>query len=65
MLSFLRGTPIVAVRPHLMADPRPDFLKNSDLFVAYLCTDYGDPNKLGTARRKLKSLRQMSSTEPQ
>ena len=61
MLSFLRGTPMVAIRPHLMTDPCPDFLEDFDLFVAYLRTNYGDPNKLGTARRKLKALRQTSS----
>ena len=52
---------MVAIRPNLMADPRPDFLEDFDLFVAYLRTNYGNPNKLDTTMRKLKALCQTSS----
>ena len=61
MVSFLRGTPMVAICPYIMSDPCPDFLEDFDLFVAYLRTNYGDPDELGTARRKLKALCQTSS----
>ena len=61
MVSFLQGTPMVAIRPYIMSDPHPNFLKDFDLFVAYLRTNYGDPDELGTARRKLKALHQTSS----
>ena len=45
----------------MIAKPRPDFLSDFSTFVAYLRTNYGDPDELGTARRKLKALRQVSS----
>jgi hypothetical protein len=61
MISLLRGTPLLAVRPLLSYDPRPYFLDNHRLFVEYLQTNYGDPDEKGTARRKLKNLRQITS----
>jgi hypothetical protein len=61
MVSLLRGTPLLAVRPLLAYDPRPYFLDNHRLFVEYLQTNYGDPDEKGTARRKLKNLRQITS----
>ena len=61
MLSFLWGTRMVTIHPHLMFDPCPDFLEDFNLFVALLRTNHGNPNKLGTARRKLKALCQTSS----
>ena len=61
MISLLRGTPLLAVRPLLSFNPRPYFLDNHRLFVEYLQTNYGDPDERGTARRKLKNLRQSTS----
>jgi hypothetical protein len=58
MVSLLRGTPLLAVRPLLSFDPRPIILDNHRSFVQYLQTNYGDPDERGTARRKLKALRQ-------
>jgi hypothetical protein len=61
IISLLRGTPLLAIRPLLSFDPRPYFLDNHRLFVEYLQTNYGDPDEKGTARRKLKNLRQITS----
>jgi hypothetical protein len=61
IISLLRGTPLLAVRPLLSFVPRPYFLDNHRLFVEYLQTNYGDPDEKGTARRKLKNLRQTTS----
>ena len=58
MISLLRGTPLLAVRPLMSYDPRPIMLDSHRLFVEYLQTNYGDPDEKGTARRKLKNLRQ-------
>ena len=59
MISLLRGMPLLAVRPLLSQTPRPFMLEDYVLFVEYLRTNYGDPDEKGTARRKLKSLRQV------
>lgn len=59
MISLFRGTPLLAVRPLLSQQPRPIMLEVFTLFVEYLQTNYGDPDEKGTARRKLKSLRQV------
>jgi len=59
MISLLRGTPLLAERPLLSQIPRPIILEDFTLFVDYLRTNYGDPDEKGTARRKLKALRQI------
>jgi len=59
MISLLRGTPLLAERPLLSQIPRPIILEDFTLFVDYLRTNYGDPDEKGTARRKLKALRQV------
>ena len=61
MTSLLRGMPLQAIRPHILASPKPAFLLSIDEFIAYLKTNYGDPDEKGTARRKLKALRQTGS----
>lgn len=61
MISLLRGSPLLAVRPLMSAVPRPFILEDHRSFVDYLRTNYGDPDEKGTARRKLKALRQTSS----
>ena len=61
MISLLRGTALMAIRPHLSGVVRPLFLQVYDDFVAYLKTNFGDPDEKGTARRKLKALRQTNS----
>lgn len=61
MVSLLRGTALMAVRPHLSATTRPLFLLQYTNFVEYLKTNFGDPDEKGTARRKLKALRQVNS----
>jgi hypothetical protein len=58
MISLLRDTPLMAIRPLLSIVPRPLVIDNYYLFVDYLQTNYGDPDERGTARRKLKALRQ-------
>lgn len=59
MISFLRDTPLLAIRPLLSEVPRPAILDDYAAFVEHLRTNYGDPDEKGTARRKLKALRQM------
>jgi hypothetical protein len=59
MISFLRDTPLLAIRPLLSETPRPGILDNYSSFVNHLRTNYGDPDEKGTARRKLKALRQL------
>ena len=61
MVALLRGTALMAVRPHLVAEIRPSFLLSYPVFIEYLKTNFGDPDEKGTARRKLKLLRQTSS----
>ena len=61
MISFLRKSPLLAIRPHLAEYPRPDFLNNYLLFQQYLRTSYGDPDELGTARRKYRACVQKGS----
>ena len=59
IISLLRGTPLLAVRPLLRQSPRPEILEDYELFIQYLRTNYGDSDERGTARRKLKALRQV------
>lgn len=61
MISLLRGTALMAIRPHLTAAIRPRFLNDYDEFVLHMSTNFGDPDERGTARRKLKALRQTGS----
>lgn len=51
----------MAVRPLLSMDPQPYFLEDLREFIQYLHPNYGDPDERGTARRKLKALRQTAS----
>src|SRR5690348_12715153 len=44
MISFLRDTPLLAIRPLLSEVPRPAILDNYQSFVDYLRTNYGDPD---------------------
>ena len=61
MISLLRGTPLEAIRPYITSTIKPSFLLNFDEFILRLKLNYGDPDETGTARRKLKSLRQTTS----
>jgi hypothetical protein len=61
MISLLRDTPLLAIRPLLSEYPRPFILEDYPAFVKHLRTNYGDPDEKGTARRRLKALRQMGS----
>lgn len=61
MVSYLRDAPLLAVRPLLQENPRPEMLEVYTDFIAYLRSNYGDPDEKGTARRKLKSLHQVGS----
>lgn len=61
MISFLRDTPLLAIRPLLSEVPRPAILDNYVAFVNHLRTNYGDPDEKGTARRKLKGLKQLGA----
>ena len=56
MISYLRGTPLEAVRPYLNARPRPRCITDYDEFITYLRSNFGDPDEIGTTRRKYKSL---------
>ena len=57
-ISLLQGLLLHTTLPHLQERPRPEFLNNYAAFVYYLGVNYGDPDKSGTARRKIKALRQ-------
>jgi hypothetical protein len=61
MVALLRGTALMAVRPHLVAEIRPVFLQSYVSFIDYLKTNFGDPDEKGTARRRIKGLRQTTS----
>ena len=61
IISLLRGTPLLAIRPLLEATPRQAMFDDHTLFVQYLRLNYEDPDERGTARRKLDSLRQIGS----
>ena len=61
MISYLRGTPLDAISPYLTALPRPSFIESYDEFIAYLRSNFGDPDEIGTTRRKYKALRQTTS----
>ena len=61
MIALLRGLPLHAIQPHMQKRPRPGFLNNYAACVSYLHVNYGDPNESGTARRKIKALRQTNS----
>lgn len=61
MISLLRDTPLLAIRPLMSAEPRPAMFNDHKLLVEYLRTSYGDPDEKGTARRKLKGVRQNGS----
>jgi hypothetical protein len=56
MISLLRDTPLLAIRPLLSEYPRPFILEDYPAFVKHLRTNYGDPDEKGTARRRLKAL---------
>ena len=58
MISYLRGIAMDAVRPIASMSTMPDELLTVDAFVEYLRANFGDPDERGTARRKLKALRQ-------
>ena len=60
MVSLLHGTPLLVIHLHVIAWPRPDFLEDFDLFIAYLRTNIGDPDEMGTARHKIKALQKTS-----
>ena len=47
MVSLLRDTPLLGICPYILAKPCPQLLCDLYLFIAYLCTNYGDPDKLG------------------
>lgn len=61
MVSYLRGTPLDAISPYLTARPRPSFIESYDEFILYLRSNFGDPDEIGTTRRKYKALRQTTS----
>ena len=58
IISFLRGTPLLAIRPLLLMDPSPIMLNNLQLFTNHLRTTYGDPDEVAVATRKLQDLKQ-------
>ena len=61
MISFLRGAPLLAVRPFLDKTPRPSEISDVISFREYLKSNFGDPDEDGTARIKLAALRQDKS----
>ena len=61
VISYLRDSPLLAIRPHLSRAEKPDFLEDYPKFVEYLKTYYGDPDEEERALRRLNSLRQTSS----
>ena len=61
MISYLRDSPLLAIRPYLGRPEKPDFLEEYPKFIEYLKTNYGDPDEKASAVRRLNSLRQTSS----
>ena len=61
MISYLRDSPLLAIRPYLGRAEKPNFLEEYPKFIEYLKTNYGDPDEKASAIRRLKSLRQTSS----
>ena len=61
MISYLRDSPLLAIRPYLGRTEKPNFLEEYPKFIEYLKTNYGDPDEKASAIRRLKSLRQTSS----
>ncbi len=61
MISLLRDTPLLAIRPIMSALPRAEMLDDHKKLIEYLRINYGDPDEKGTARRKLKGVRQNGS----
>ena len=61
VISYLREAPLHSVQPYLDNKPRPEFLQTWSNFQAYLRNGFGDPDELGTARQKLRSLTQDGS----
>lgn len=56
--SYLRGIALDAVRP-LLLSTTPSYNMSTTLnFVAYLKANFGDPDEKGTARQRLRALRQ-------
>lgn len=61
MVALLRDSPLLAVRPYLEKDPRPDEISSIVAFRTWLKANFGDPDEDGTARLKLASLKQVTS----
>ena len=61
MIGYLRESALDAVRPLTTEEPEPEELYDYKKFVRFLKESFGDPDELGTARRKLKALRQTGS----
>jgi hypothetical protein len=57
MTTFLRGSALDAVRP-LINDPFALEMTSVEEFMEYLLVNFGNPDEKGTAKRKLKLLRQ-------
>ena len=64
MISLLQGTPLFAMCPHVIFWPRPNFLEDFDLFIVYLRINYGNPDKLGTVRRKRRRFGKPPQPQP-
>jgi hypothetical protein len=60
MTTYLRGSALDSVRP-LLAEAYALETSSVDEFVRYLQTNFGDPDEKGTAKRKLKALKQTGS----
>ena len=61
MISFLRDSPLLAIRPYLGRAEKPEFLVENPKFIDYLKSNFGDPDEKESAVRRLNSLRQTSS----
>lgn len=59
--SFLRDKALQWFQPHLEEKPQPPWLSDFELFVEQLRTNFGDPDRVATAERKLFDLRQRGS----
>ena len=64
MISFLRDSPLLAIRPHLGQTEKPDFLVEYPKFINYLKTNFRDPDEKSSARQGLCALRQTASASP-
>lgn len=61
VISLLRDKALLAITPFIQSEDPDPMLSDYSAFVKYLRVNFGDPDEKGSARRKLKSLKQVNS----